>query len=123
MFKKAIALSLAVMLAACEVPDLPRVWGDHLDPYMTARGYTIDTDGKTILKNGYPVWVDEPCFSRGCRGSYPIVTRELAEAVRLDLLAAIDAAQDEYVEDVSEVIGLEPIVVQIPNSEGGPDAP
>jgi hypothetical protein len=110
MFKKAIALSLAVMLAACEVPESPRVWDDYLDPYMSARGYTIDVDGKTILKNGFPVWVDEPCFGRGCRGSYPIVTRELAEAVRLDLLAAIDAAQDEYVADISEVIGLEPVV-------------
>ena len=99
-------LIFVFLLAACKIEEQPKIWGDHLDPYMAARGYTVAEDGETILKNGYPVWKDPPCWSRGCLGSQPLVTVELASAVRADLLKAYKDAHSEYVADVSEKIGI-----------------
>jgi hypothetical protein len=103
------ALIIVLLLAACETEERPRSWSDELDPYMSARGYTMAADDQTILKNGYPVWMDEVCFSRGCRGSFPLVPYELAEGVRLDLLAALKESREEYVADISDTIGIGPV--------------
>lgn len=104
------ALILVLLLSACEPTESPRTWGDELDPYMTERGYTVGNDEQTILKNGYPVWVDENCTGRGCFNSNrPLVPSELVEGVRLDLLAALKESRAEYVEDISSTIGIEPV--------------
>lgn len=103
------ALIFVLFLAACKVEPQPRVWDDFLDPYMASYGYTIANDGKTILKNGYPVWVDEPCFSRGCVGNYSLVPSELREGVRMHFLEVYDKSRKQYVADISDKIGVEPV--------------
>ncbi len=109
-----LALVFAVvLLTACKVEPQPGRWNDHLDPYMAAYGYTMGGDGETILKDGYPVWLDAVCISRGCFDhNRPLVPGELREGVRKDFFAALDAAQHEYVADVSKRIGIEPIVIE-----------
>ncbi len=112
------ALVFVLLLAACEPESMPYTWEDHLDPYMASQGYTIALDGETILKNDYPVWIDEHCVGRGCFGSNrPLVPSELAEGVRLDLLNATKTAQEEFVADVSNTIGIKPVKKLEPTNE------
>jgi len=111
--KKFAMLAIALFaLAACEVEDQPSVWGDHLDPYMAKYGYTVD-DEYVILKNGYPVWRDKPCVSRGCFGNnMPLIPNELAVAIRDDYFVARVAAEKEYLADIAAKIGVEPRAVE-----------
>lgn len=107
---KYLAIVAVLFLAACEVEPVPSRWSAELNPYMAERGYTLAMDGETILKNGYPVWIDPICYGRGCGlGNGPLVPMELAGAVRQDLLDALKEAREEYVSDVSAKIGVEPI--------------
>lgn len=112
--KKFAILAIALFtLAACEVEEQPSRWSDHLDSYMAKYGYTLDSSDYVILKNGYPVWKDEPCISRGCfNNNMPLVPNELIVSVRKDYFAARAAAEAEYVADISEKIGVEPVVVE-----------
>jgi hypothetical protein len=106
------ALLLVLLLSACiDDKPYPQLWGAELNPYMAAHGYTVATDGVTILKNGYPVWKDEPCYGRGCYGSnVSLVPSELSEGVRLDFLKAYEESRKEYVADISEKIAVEPVI-------------
>ncbi len=112
--KKFAIFAIALFaLAACKVEPQPSTWGDHLDPYMAKYGYTLDASGYVILKNGYPVWKDEPCLGRSCIGNnQPLIPRELAVAISEDYFAALEAAEKEYIADISEKIGVEPVVVE-----------
>lgn len=111
------ALLLVLLLSACmDQEPQPRTWGDELDPYMAKYGYTIANDEKTILKHGYPVWMDERCFSRGCVGNYSLVPHELSEGVRLDFLKAYEESRKQYVDDISNKIDVE-IVIPKPEVE------
>lgn len=113
MKKLAIFAITLLALAACEVEEQPSTWGDHLDPYMAKYGYTLDASGYVILKNGYPVWKDEPCLGRGCFGyNQPLVPNELVVSIRNDYFAAIEAAEIEYVANVAAKLGVEPVVVE-----------
>ncbi len=106
------ALLLVLFLSACvEERPQPHTWDHELDQYMEEYGYTLATDGMTILKNGYPVWRDEPCYGRGCFNSnIPLVPSELSEGVRLDFLDALDKSRKEYVADISDKISIEPVI-------------
>jgi hypothetical protein len=108
---KYLLMSVSVlMLVACKIEPQPSDWPDHLDQYMTEQGYTRSADNETILKDGYPVWRDKPCSGRGCFGTnQPLVPAELVQAVRADFFTALDRAQAEYVADVSDRIGIEPV--------------
>jgi hypothetical protein len=111
------ALLLVFLLSACmDHNPYPRTWDSTLDSYMAAHGYTIAVDSVTILKNGYPVWRDEPCFGRGCIGNYSLVPLELSEGVRLDFLKVYEEARKEYVADISNKIDVE-IVIPKPKVE------
>ena len=114
-----LALIFAVMLlTACKVEPQPGRWVDYLDPYMAAYGYTMANDGETILKDGYPVWLDAVCMGRGCfDNNRPLVPGELRDSVRKDFFDALDAAQHEYVADVSKRIGIEPVVIEQQQSQ------
>jgi hypothetical protein len=101
------ALIFVMLLAACEVEEQPRRWPVHLDSYMLVFGYTLNEDRDTILKNGYPVWADRNCFR--CIGNFSLVPGELVTAIREDFFAARDAAQEQYIADLSSTIGVEPI--------------
>lgn len=108
------ALIFVMLLAACEIEDQPTIWGDHLDTYMAEYGYTLDASGYVILKNDYPVWKDEPCYGRGCFGkNRPLVPGELVIPIRDDYFAARAAAEKAYVEDISNRIGVDPVVQEV----------
>lgn len=109
--KRFAIFAMIFALAACEVEERPSRWSDELDPYMAKHGYTLNDSTYVIYKNDYPVWKDEPCWGRGCfNHNSPLVPYELAEGVRVDLLAALKEAREEYVADISATIGVEPIV-------------
>lgn len=115
---KYLAIAAILFLAACKVEPSPSRWSAELNPYMEARGYTLAMDGETILKNGYPVWIDPICIGRGCGlGNQPLVPYELSGAVKEDLLRALKEAREEYIEDVSEKIGVEPLPQVEPKEE------
>lgn len=102
--------ALVMTLAACKVEPSPGRWSDYLNPYMAERGYTMASDGETILKNGRPVWFDPICYGRGCGlGNQPLVPGELVSSVRVDFFDAIRYSQEQYVKSVSAEIGLEPL--------------
>ena len=112
-------LLLVLLLTACkEGEPQPSRWEEQLNPYMSARGYTIASDLETILKGGYPVWVDVYCSGRGCFNSNrALVPDELVEGVRQDFFAALASSRKEYVEDISEKIGIEPIETKVADGE------
>ena len=99
-----------MLISACEEGEpQPGRWEEVLNSYMAERGYTMAGDAETILKDGYPVWIDEYCVGRGCfNTNRPLVPVELQEGVRQDFFAALVSARKEYVEDISEKIGIEP---------------
>ena len=114
--RKALILCAVLFIAACNVEPTPEVWPAELNPYMEEKGYTLSQDGVTILKNGYPVWVDEPCFGRGCFNSNrPLVPQELVAEVSEGILTAVKESREQYVIDISRRIGVEytrPTVVE-----------
>ncbi len=114
--KRLAFVCMILFLAACKAEPRPTLWSAELNPYMAERGYTLATDGETILKNGYPVWIDPICYGRGCGlGNGPLVPMELASAVSKDLLTALKEAREEYVSDVGAKIGVEPIILEKKN--------
>ncbi len=109
MLTRLFALLLALTVVGCTESDPPlRRWDQIYDGYMSSRGYTMASDNETILKNGYPIWVDEVCFGRGCVGNYPLIPYELVPGVRADFFAAVKYAKESYVNDVSSKIGINP---------------
>lgn len=106
--RKALLLWVVLFVAACKIEPMPEVWPAELNPYMEEKGYTLSQDGVTILKNGYPVWLDEPCFGRGCFGSNrPLVPQELVAEVSEGILEAVRESREQYVIDISRRIGVE----------------
>lgn len=106
----AIAVVAVMFVAACqEGKPVPHRWDEELNSYMAARGYTMAGDAETILKDGYPVWIDEYCVGRGCwDNNRPLIPMELQEGVRQDFYNALNSARKEYIEDISEKIGVKP---------------
>lgn len=116
--RRLMIVAVVLALAACEVEEQPSRWQDHLDPYMAAQGYTMAPDGETILKDGYPVWQDRPCITRSCiLTNRPLVPSELVVNVRRDFFAALESAQQAYVDDFSKKIGIEPHTQHTPGEE------
>ena len=74
-----LSLIALLLLAGCQEQPQPGRWSDYLDPYMAERGYTMSSDGETILKNGYAVWVDPICYGRACFSNRALVPTELAQ--------------------------------------------
>lgn len=110
--KRVVLLCMILFLSACKIEPEPKVWPAELNPYMEERGYTLGSDGYTILKNGYPVWFDEPCFGRGCFGTNrALVPDELISDVRSGILNAVKESREEFVLDISRRIGVEQTTV------------
>ena len=103
-----LSLIALLLLAGCQEQPQPGRWSDYLDPYMAERGYTMSSDGETILKNGYAVWIDPICYGRACFSNRALVPTELAQSVREDFLDALEESKAEYVTDVSDKIGIKP---------------
>lgn len=116
---KALAIGAVMFVAACkEGKPQPGRWNEVLNSYMAERGYTMAGDAETILKDGYPVWIDEYCVGRGCWDTNrPLVPVELEEGVRQDFFAALTSAREEYVKDISEKIGIEPVAPKVTAGE------
>jgi hypothetical protein len=100
------SLVIVLLLTACSSEPLPQSWPAALNPYMSELGYTMAPDGETILKNGYPVWVDPKCIGRGCPFNQPLVPKELVEVVRADLLTSTKKAQEKYISDLAAKLEL-----------------
>jgi hypothetical protein len=106
--RKSLLLCTILFVAACNIEPSPAVWPPELNPYMEEKGYTLSQDGVTILKNGYPVWFDEPCLGRRCFDSNrPLVPRELANEVSEGIREAVRESREQYVIDISRRIGVE----------------
>ena len=115
---KALAIGAVMFVSACKVEPQPGRWEEVLNSYMAERGYTMADDAETILKDGYPVWIDEYCVGRGCfNTNRPLVPVELQEGVRQDFFAALVSARKEYVEDISEKIGIKPVAPKVTAGE------
>ena len=105
---KKLFLIFVLLVSACEADKVyPTTWDVSLDPFMEVHGYTMDAARVTIYKNGYAVWYDEPCYGRGCFNSNrSLVPHELSESVRLDYITAITESKKEFIQSISDKIGI-----------------
>ena len=115
------ALALVLLLTACE-PGAPiERWDETLNPWMNTAGWAVqeypDDNSYVIRKNGVDMWRRAIYCSRGCTGEYFALPEELRYAAEQQFIADLEAAQDAYLEVISEKTGIVPIDRPEPKSE------